>query len=237
VLLFPLAQFGTLSVLSDGPSWPWYFYSFTISSCAALAIVLCDVTRLRIANAWRARPLVLALCVLAILAIRHLEHRFFLAWWGMPKESVLAADFVSRFAADRPARYAMGDRVGAVAALMDDPIVQTEGLVMDKDFLGHIRRQENLLDVLHHYGVRYYVATTGYGPDIATAAGYGPVISGCFAAREPVLAGPNSPKMQAKLCFPPVATYQLRTHKVWIFDLDEARKFSATSSSEVLPPS
>ena len=223
MMAFPYLQFGVLSLLSDWPSWPWYFYSFVIASCGALAILAGDKTRLRAVNSWGARPLIAALSALALLAVVHLHHRFFRAMEGMPRESVLTADFVHHFAASHPGTYAMGDRAGAVAAMMGNPVVQTEGLVMDEDFLVHIRRQENLLDILRSYGVRYYVATSGYRPIVVTAVEHGaPVASGCFIAREPLLAGPDSPEMEAPLCFPPVATYQAPFCKTWIFDLDQA---------------
>lgn len=223
MLAFPCVQFGMLSLLSDWPSWPWYFYSFVIASCAALPILLGDKTRLRVVNERGTRPLIGALSALALLSVVHLNHRLLRSMEGMPRESVLAADFVRHFAASHPGTYAMGDRAGAVAAMMKDPVVQTEGLVMDKDFLGHIRRQENLLAILRRYGVRYYVATSGYRDSVATAVEHGaPVSSGCFIAREPLLGGPDSPEMEAPLCFPPVATYQAPFCKTWIFDLDQA---------------
>ena len=37
---FPILQFGALSLLSDWPVWPWYFYSFLFSSFAAIALSL-----------------------------------------------------------------------------------------------------------------------------------------------------------------------------------------------------
>lgn len=227
-LLFPFAQFGALSVLSDWPSWPWYFYSFVIASCAALAVLFGDRTRPEIAGTWRARPLTVSLGVVAFFALLHLNHRLFRVTENRPRESVFAAEFVRQFAATHPGRYAMGDRAGIVGALIDQPLVQTEGLVMNKEFLAHIRNQDDIVDTLRRYGVRYYVATTGYRADVATAVGYGPpVIAGCFQVREPALAGPGSPKMRGRLCFPPVATYQSQICKTWIFDLEQAAKQAA----------
>ena len=101
----------------------------------------------------------------------------------------------------------MGDRSGMVAWLMPEPVIQTEGLVMDKAFLGSIRSREGLLPVLARYNVRYYVGTTQQ------------MSAGCFRAAEPFQAGPASPHMLAELCQAPVAVFH---HGDWynlVFDL------------------
>ena len=80
----------------------------------------------------------------------------------------------------------MGDSAGTPAVVIGQPIVQLEGLVMDKKFLDNIREQRNLLDVLKEYRVRYYVSTNAV-----------PSGNGCFDLSEPKVAGPRSPHMRA----------------------------------------
>ena len=48
------------------------------------------------------------------------------------------------FAAGHPGIYGMGDSAGTPAVVMGQPVVQLEGLVMDKRFLENIREERNL---------------------------------------------------------------------------------------------
>ena len=212
-VLFPLLQFGLLSMLSDWPSWMWYYYSFVIASCAALAVLFGDKTSLRLMN--RAAVAVPLLSVAIVLSAISLNHNFLRRADGKPYDSVSAAAFLQTFAATHPGIYAIGDRSGIAAVSINDPVVQTEGLIMDKNFIGHIRRRENLLSVLRSYGVRYYVGVIyAFHPPYELKQ-----VDGCFLASEPVLAGPASPRMQAKICAPPVAAAQFSRSRVLIFDL------------------
>ena len=102
----------------------------------------------------------------------------------------------------------MGDSAGTPAVVMGQPIVQLEGLVMDKKFLENIREKRNLLDVLRAYGVRYYVSTNAVSE-----------ANGCFALSEPKVAGPRSPHMRATLCRAPVKSFTSGEFHVWVFDL------------------
>ena len=105
---------------------------------------------------------------------------------------------ISRFAQSHPGVYAMGDRAGAVGYLVNAPVVQLEGLMMDKEFLRNIRSERDLLDVLKQDHVRYYIrVSTSSVPDA----------DGCFRAKEPVQAGPDSPTMSAHICKVPVAVF------------------------------
>jgi hypothetical protein len=112
------------------------------------------------------------------------------------------------FAATHPGIYGMGDAAGTPAVETGQPIVQLEGLVMDKRFLENIREERNLLDVLRAYGVRYYVSTNAV-----------PEANGCFELNEPKVAGPRSPHMRATLCRAPVKFFTSGEYGVWIFDM------------------
>jgi hypothetical protein len=111
----------------------------------------------------------------------------------------------------------MGDRAGTPGYLLHEPLIQLEALVMDKGFLANIRSQRPLAEVLHEYGVRYYIATN-------------PVQShGCWLTTEPLLAGPDAPHMRDTFCMPPIAEFSHSGYNTVIFDL-AAGPASATRS-------
>jgi hypothetical protein len=91
--------------------------------------------------------------------------------------------------------------------------VQTEGLVMDRAFLEHIRRQDDLAQTLALYHVRYYI-----GSSWESAPSYR---NGCYYAVEPVEAGAASPHMQAKLCQDPLLRVKHNGVETLIFALKQ----------------
>ncbi len=117
-------------------------------------------------------------------------------WYPGQLDFYQAAVDVERFSRTHPGIYAMGDRAGMVGWLLPYPLVQTEGLVMDKVFLDHIRRQDALVPVLHSYGVRYYVADEWAGENLIEGS--------CFHASEPSYRMTESPKMSSLFCSPPL---------------------------------
>jgi hypothetical protein len=120
---------------------------------------------------------------------------------------------VREFAVTHPGIYAMGDRAGMIAYLLPYPLVQTEGLVMDRAFLEHIRRQDDLAQTLALYHVRYYI-----GSSWESAPSYR---NGCYYAVEPVEAGAESPHMQGKLCQDPLLRVKHNGVETLIFALKE----------------
>ena len=130
-------------------------------------------------------------------------------WWTDVQVPIYqTAVDVQNFARTHPGIYAMGDRSGMVAYLISDPLIQTEGLVMDRTFLEHIRRQDPLIPTLRQYHVRYYVGTA-WKP-----------YEGCFHAAEPFQAGETSAHMAGDFCQPAVAGSQHEFFRTRIFDLD-----------------
>jgi hypothetical protein len=128
--------------------------------------------------------------------------------WRIQEPDIYAAAVsIKQFSLTHPGIYAMGDRSGRVGYLLDEPMIQLEGLVMDRTFLGYIQRQTPLRTVLDAYNVRYYIgkANTYYG--------------GCYQADEPSQAGPHSPHMRAEFCEKPVAVVIIGDVINPIFDL------------------
>jgi hypothetical protein len=197
-LIFPFVYVLILSCRSDWQLWGWYFYAFRTAFCVSLA-VLVVVPAVRV---FLERPLVVAFALIAVFRMSQLA-------WGIGghEEIYGAAVDLQAFAGSHPGVYAMGDRAGMPAYLMANPMIQTEGLVMDGRFLDSVRREEPLGQVLARYHVRYYVGSS-HAP-----------ASGCFAAVEPAQAGPASPHMRGEFCQPPVATYHHGDVYTLVYDL------------------
>jgi hypothetical protein len=128
---------------------------------------------------------------------------------GWPRQQLDIGDAarnVQQFAATHPGIYAMGDRSGQVAYLLPDPMIQLEGLMMDRSYLDYLRHQTPLKSVLAAYHARYYIATE-YG------------ITPCFKAVEPFQAGVHSDHLRDQFCNPPVAVFPEGKLQTVIFDL------------------
>ena len=198
MLLFPFAYAAVLSWTSDWRLWLWYFYDFRPALCVACLALL----RLPAVSTLARRPVVQGVLALLVLAAM-----LSMRWKEQFPAIVAAGEEVRQFEEGHPGRYAMGDRSGAVGLLLQEPVVQTEGLMMDRQFLEEIRRQAPLREVLSRYGVRYYVGTalTPY--------------AGCFEAAEPAQGGPHTPKMRAEFCEAPVARWTNDGVETMVFDL------------------
>ena len=210
-LMFPFVYVFTLSCVSDWQLWLWYLYPERAALCVTF-VILC-VWPL---TAKFMRMRLVAAVVLAIAVGETVTSE----WWTDVQPPIHdAALDIQRFARTHPGTYAMGDRSGMVAYLIPDPIVQTEGLVMDRNFLERMRRQEALLPVLNSYHVRYYVTTSWKA------------YTGCFHALEPFQAGKTSAHMEGTFCSTPVATAMHETYQTLIFDLENEK--AAASSQTV----
>ncbi len=67
------------------------------------------------------------------------------------------AALLQPFVASHPGLYAMGDRAGLTAFMCNMPVVQLEGLSSGLPMIDSIRKQTDLLALLHHHGVRYLI--------------------------------------------------------------------------------
>ena len=201
-LIFPFLYLFIVSCVSDWKLWDWYFYGLRPALCIALILFA----------TWRPtagllhNTYVTGFAALFSLGCVATMHRTSVGGNTMYQTAI----FVKRFSATHPGIYAMGDRAGMVSYLLPYPLVQTEGLVMDRDFLDLIKRRTPLREVLDKYGVRYYisVAIKPY--------------TGCYHASEPSEAGPQSPHMLAEFCEQPVTEFtDTDGIKTLIFRVDE----------------
>jgi len=199
VLLFPLFYYILLSFLSDWWIPDWYFYAMKIALCVSLAYWF---TRPIVATAAKAPFVRIILVVIAVLALAD-------NWWPVTQASIYeGAVDLHAFEATHPGIYAMGDRAGKVGYMLDNPMVQVEGIVMDKGFLEHMKRGEDLHSLLRDYHVKYYIATAHHP------------FTGCFDAVEPYQAGPSSPTMRGEFCSTPAAQFQHEDVLTLVYDMD-----------------
>lgn len=198
VMLFPFAYYFLLSCVSDWTLWGWYMYPIRTALCVSLLVFCLWEPSRRLLQ----QPVVAGLLLLSVFADLAL-----LRWTRQQTDIYAASVEIQQFAQAHPGVYAMGDRAGRVALLIPDPIIQTEGLMMDRDYLRHIEHKEPLRQVLAGYNVRYYVATA-YEP-----------FTGCFQAGEPAKAGPTSAHMRSTFCEAPQATFFHDGIETLIFDL------------------
>ena len=202
-MIFPFVHFLAVVTMSDWMIWPWYVYAWPIAGAIG-AIVILQPTK-----AEQAPSKFAAACFWASLALLALDAAY-LVHSSRPEDELtyLAGEDIAGFATTHPGIYAMGDRAGAPAYLSNQPFVQLEGLMMDREYLNNIRAEKNVKDVLHDYKVRYYIST-GTERDRA----------GCYVVQEPAQAGPTSPSMHSLLCQTPVATFEHRGFVNNIFDM------------------
>ncbi len=187
-MAFPLVYFALLSFRSDWWLSDWYLYPVRVGVACAMALVLS-------APVWQgllSRTVVQALGALAALAV--LMGTSWKVNEGQLAVYQTAAALVE-FEKTHPGIYAMGDRAGKVGYLMRSPVVQLEGLVMDKAYLGFMKRSAPLNEVLRHYKADYYVGSSHEPFDR------------CFTAVEPYQSGDRSPKVVGEFCERPVARF------------------------------
>ncbi len=187
--------------VSDWPLWNWYFYALRYASTAALLMICIVLSRNLLPRRYRAlrhfvrRSWPIPVFYAANLVVLFNTHYKVDSWMV---EIQHAASVLNKFEGTHPGKYAMGDRAGMFGYLTPASVLQTEGLVMDRVYVDHIRAQEDLRSVLASYGVNYYVAfvfSTKYKRQF-----FGP----CFHAMEPSIAGPDSPRMRSDFCDPPL---------------------------------
>jgi hypothetical protein len=201
IILFPFLYYFILSCLSDWTLWGWYMYPLRAAICISFLIFCLSPPSRRLLE----RPLITGLLLVVVFGSLAV-----LRWTRQQADIYAATLDIEQFASTHPGIYAMGDRAGRVGYLLPYPVVQTEGLMMDRKFLGYIERRTPLREALSHYGVRYYIATA-YTP-----------FTGCFEAGEPAKSGPTSDKMRAEFCNPPAASYVHDGIRTLIYDLREA---------------
>jgi hypothetical protein len=207
LLAFPVVHLAILSVRSDWPLWLWYFYPLAFLIFAGAITLVESVSD-------HNKPLPVSITNGLTQGFVGFVLLFTILFVALRKPNalyLLSAD-IAEFASTHPGTYAMGDRGGTPGFMMQQqPIIQLEGLVMDKHFLSYIESQADLAQVFRDYGVTYYIATDP------------PLKQGCYNVLEPAKPGPNVPKMHGVICKEPVAIFAREDStgltKEYVFDV------------------
>ena len=197
-LIFPFLYYTILSCVSDWTLWGWYMYPIRTAICCSFLIFLSWPPSARLLQ----QRIVVATLVVSVFVCLALVR------WTHQQSDIYAASVeIQQFASGHPGVYAMGDRAGRVGYLIPDPVIQTEGLMMDRSYLRLVEQQLPLREVLAAYNVRYYIATA-YEP-----------FTGCFHASEPAKGGPSSAKLRDVFCEQPEAAFTHEGIQTLVFDL------------------
>lgn len=207
-IAFVFAYFVILSFSTNWNLWSWYLYPFA-ALIPSTAIIIKRVSRSnRYDKMKNTIPAILAALFIAYGFATSIRY-----YRNLPpsNNSIFnTAKRIAEFEKIHEGIYAMGDRAGTPAFMMESPLIQLEGLVMDKKYQKNIIKQKNLIEVLKEYKVDYYLATN-------------PVMQkGYYLVEEPANAGETSPKMKAKIQEKPVIEFNTPDgNKTVIFKFDE----------------
>jgi hypothetical protein len=205
-ILFLLIYLAILSFSSYWTVWEWYSYPAVIASTSVL-IILLDyiVPRFDIINRNQS---VIFYIFTVLLVVYSMIFTAKLMNYTPDKNSIyIASKKIADFEKNHSGIYAMGDRAGTPAYLMKSPLIQLEGLVMDKKFMEHIRLSRNLNEVLIDYNVDYYIATNPRK------------IGGVYNFTEPAQAPDDPHKMRGQLVADPVFEFVVNGICTAIFKL------------------
>ena len=206
MLVFPWLFYLVFSMESDWSLWSWYLYPIRLAFVASLAL-FCIWPPL--STFLQKTPVTLALCAVGMVALLLNPWRI-----QLPELYDRSIDVV-RFADAHPGVYAMGDGAGAVGYLLQQPLVQLEGLMMDRPYLQLLRQAPPLRDLLQQYLVDYSIATYYRAGETNFLVDRSVFDGRCLSALEPALAGSASPKARGQFCEQPIFhTEYLGTHTV-----------------------
>lgn len=208
--LFPFAYLTALSFISDWQLWFWYLYPFVLSEYAACFVFVPMARELlkKLPSRLPVRIFASGVCAFWIV---------YTLGWATGKTSSTASQNsllnlsldLRAFSLAHPGTIAMGDDAGMAGYFSPYPLVQLEGLVMDGNYLSHIRNDESLIHTLKLYHVRYYVTIAPHK------------VGDCYEEAEPEQAGRDSHRMRGTICQQPMAVFEHSRLRAAVFDVDQ----------------
>jgi hypothetical protein len=201
-MVFPVVLYGVLGLSSDWTLFPWYLYPVPTALFFAALVLVRLVTQAapRFTPDWAAASLSLAALVLSVGVAARVCWSRTLGWGESQRSNYTFAFELAERTKDLEGVFAMGDRAGLTAFLLQKPVVQLEGLIADPAMVGHIRRKDPLDKVLREYGVDYLIVFL-YRPMDRE--------DGCYRVSSPDRgqAGTHSKQMVGKFCKQPVVQF------------------------------
>lgn len=140
------------SLRSDWNIWPWYFYPFPVSILFASKEANFNLKSVAKFYRYAFYAVVITLPLFILYLVTTTAPR-------EPEVMNTAALKVNEFEKNNNGIYAMGDRAGIVGYLLESPLVQLEGLVMDTTYLNQLKTKKRVSDLLNDYKVDYYIVS------------------------------------------------------------------------------
>lgn len=191
-LFVPLFYLQT-ALRSDWPIWRWYFYPLVLMSVSVFPLI---ATRLHSVSSPMLKKVTAGLGHAGIAALLIMVFSVYSASHLLQKNTRHTdAEIIQAFTAANSGIYAMGDRAGLPAFLSDQPFVQLEGLVMDKEYLRRLETLGSIEALLESYSVQYYLGSPREQINDA-----------CYWMKEPVYSEGYSRYVESSLCWPVVKT-------------------------------
>ncbi len=193
ILSLPIYYLQT-SLRSDWPIWHWYWYPFIISFFMMGPVLDYIFSKFEIKL-----PKIIQ-NILFYMIIFYTVILFLNMFKAIHSYSPLhmAGMKISNFEKKNPGIYAMGDRAGIVGFLIKSPLVQLEGLVMDKKYLDLLEEKDSIEKVLNEYNVDYYIGT-----DLKKLQ------NDCYMIVEPVQSSGYSRQIKSELCWKEVLKFKI----------------------------
>jgi hypothetical protein len=133
--------------------------------------------------------------------------------------------------------FAMGAIAGIAAYVIEEPVLQLEGIIADRRMVDHVRQEHELADVLREYGADYLIVS------LATTRAQSR--DGCYLVTQPhdEWAGTRTAKMRGEICTEPIEHFFtpngssswaiFPTIETLVWDLHDARWKSDVRSREI----
>lgn len=196
-IIFPLVLLLHNSIMSGWMFWSWYYYMFIPSTILTFVLIGTVIKK----------NYQIPISIFSILIFS--AYILFKSYTFSPEQNqiYMLGKNIAKKLENSDDVIAMGDRAGIVSYLIENPVVQTEGLVMDKDFLMKIKAEQPVIDILKEYDVRYYISNN----PIQTSNGW--------AVSEPYKHHKHIIVSRDTLRFEPFSRIENGVWKNYIFDL------------------
>jgi hypothetical protein len=157
--LFPVIFLLFLSIISGWQFWSWYMYCINISFLFISTLFL-SKNEFFFKEKFKNIKKIAVICAGSYLIL----WCFLFSFSKKPGDNYIYADSkrIAVWINKNPGIYAMGDRAGLLGFLSLYPIVQLEGLMMDKEYLENIIQERFLNNILKEYSIDYYITMSAF---------------------------------------------------------------------------
>jgi hypothetical protein len=211
LLWYPIVFLTLFGLTSDWIVFRWYFYPLPILFIFCASLLANRITFLS-DKIGRGVYVVVSIGIVAFGVWNF--YRQTIRFSPEPNSVFQHAALLQPFVASHPGLYAMGDRAGLTAFMCNMPVIQLEGLSSGLSMIDSIRKQADLLALLHHYGVKYLIESR----DSTVRENGGNFM---IASPQVCVAGQHSLAMHATLSQRPV--FHIATSSVWGWDTSQDR--------------